>query len=180
MWRSRWSRSLQDGCWAATESALLSQREPFFHADEGVSEPERPRAADPAAALPPAGAGAACYQEGEYWTFIYGGILCRLRNAKGLHCLAHLLRHPGQKFAAAELLAVGSGLSASGQAGVEPPAVDKESARVLVTKHIRGMIRKIEPYHPSLAYHLHTSIKTGASCVYRSDPERPLLWSSSP
>jgi hypothetical protein len=92
--------------------------------------------------------------------------------------LAHLLRHPGEKFSAVELLAVGTESSTSRPTGTEPPAVDAESARVLVAKRIRGMVKKIQPHHPSLAHHLDTCIKTGAYCVYLPDPERPLRWAT--
>ncbi len=37
-------------------------------------------------------------REGEYWTVVYGGRVSRVRDAKGLHYLEHLLRHPGQEF----------------------------------------------------------------------------------
>jgi hypothetical protein len=111
---------------------------------------------------------ASCYREGEYWTFDFRGRICRLREARGFHCLAQLLRHPGEKFAATSLLQL------------RPPESDRpmtaESARVLVTKHIRGVVKRIEAHHPSLAHHLGTCVKTGALCVYQSDPERPMRW----
>ena len=37
-------------------------------------------------------------REGAYWTVAYQGQVCRLKDAKGLHYLATLLRHPGQEF----------------------------------------------------------------------------------
>ncbi len=43
--------------------------------------------------------------EGEYWTLAYDGTVCRLRDAKGLHHIAYLLRHPGQQFDARVLVA---------------------------------------------------------------------------
>jgi len=43
--------------------------------------------------------------EGEYWTLAYDGAVCRLRDVKGLHHIAHLLRHPGQQFDARVLVA---------------------------------------------------------------------------
>ena len=143
-----------------------------------MNDRDRPWAANPPSQPPPLDAGPACYQEGEYWTFVYGGVLCRLRNAKGLPCLAHLLRHPGEKFSATDLLAIGTETSTLARTGTEPPAVDVESARVLVTKRIRGMVKKIQPHHPSLAHHLDTCIKTGAYCVYLPNPEHPLRWAT--
>src|SRR2546422_11002168 len=50
------------------------------------------------------------HREGEYWTIAYQGTLFRLRDAKGLRYLAHLLQHPGRHFAAAELATVDCGL----------------------------------------------------------------------
>jgi non-specific serine/threonine protein kinase len=43
--------------------------------------------------------------EGDYWTLAFGGRLCRLHDAKGLHHIAHLLGRPGQYVAASDLLA---------------------------------------------------------------------------
>ncbi len=44
-------------------------------------------------------------KEGDYWTIVYGGAACWLKDAKGLHYLAQLLRQPGQDFHATELVA---------------------------------------------------------------------------
>jgi len=42
-------------------------------------------------------------REGEYWTVSYGDTAVRLRDTKGLHYIAHLLRHPGQEVHVADL-----------------------------------------------------------------------------
>jgi pimeloyl-ACP methyl ester carboxylesterase len=42
--------------------------------------------------------------DGEYWTLSFAGRICRVRDAKGLHHLAYLLRRPGESTTAAELL----------------------------------------------------------------------------
>jgi len=42
--------------------------------------------------------------EGDFWTLEYAGKVCRLRDAKGLHHIAHLLRHPDQSFEARTLV----------------------------------------------------------------------------
>ncbi|HEX2024013.1 MAG TPA: AAA family ATPase, partial [Acidimicrobiales bacterium] len=44
-------------------------------------------------------------REGEYWTAVFGGRVSHVRDAKGLHYLAHLLRHPGEEFHALALIA---------------------------------------------------------------------------
>jgi len=44
-------------------------------------------------------------QEGEYWTLSYEGATVRLRDAKGLHHIATLLREPGREFHVVDLLA---------------------------------------------------------------------------
>jgi hypothetical protein len=33
--------------------------------------------------------------QGDFWTLAYKGAMCRVKDAKGLHYVAHLLRHPG-------------------------------------------------------------------------------------
>lgn len=43
-------------------------------------------------------------RQGEYWTIIYEGETFRLRHAKGLAYIAHLLRYPGQEFHAIDLI----------------------------------------------------------------------------
>ena len=43
--------------------------------------------------------------ESEYWTLAYGGTVCRLKDAKGLHYIAFLLRYPGREFHTIELVA---------------------------------------------------------------------------
>src|SRR5438093_3959627 len=47
--------------------------------------------------------------EGDFWTIAYGGRLMRLKDAKGLRYLAHLLHHPGRRFHVSELVAVVGG-----------------------------------------------------------------------
>jgi hypothetical protein len=42
---------------------------------------------------------------GDYLTISYDGMVLRLRNTKGLHYIAYLLRHPGREFHVADLVA---------------------------------------------------------------------------
>src|SRR5262249_54149575 len=46
-------------------------------------------------------------REGDYWTISYEGQAFRLRDARGLRCLAELLRNPGRELAAIDLVAGG-------------------------------------------------------------------------
>ncbi len=48
-------------------------------------------------------------REGESWRIAYRGAEVRLKDSKGLRYIAHLLRHPGQRFPALELPAPGGG-----------------------------------------------------------------------
>jgi putative methionine-R-sulfoxide reductase with GAF domain len=76
-------------------------------------------------------------KEGEYWTIEFDGTVSRLKDAKGLHYIGYLLRHPGQEFHVRELVAavsdtsvppegmeaaqaVGQGLSVSGLGDAGP------------------------------------------------------------
>lgn len=44
------------------------------------------------------------HREGEYWTIAYDGVVCRLRDTKGLRHLAYLLQHPESPVSAVDLL----------------------------------------------------------------------------
>jgi tetratricopeptide (TPR) repeat protein len=56
-------------------------------------------------AIPPP-RGSTFRRDGEMWTITHGGELLYLKDAKGLHYLAHLLRHPGQDVHVLDLVAV--------------------------------------------------------------------------
>jgi class 3 adenylate cyclase len=43
-------------------------------------------------------------KEGDYWSIAFDGCAFRLKEAKGLHYLAYLLRHPGREFHALDLM----------------------------------------------------------------------------
>ena len=70
---------------------------------------------------PPRAAGAdgiaswsVCRREGEYWSIAFAGQGFRLKDVKGLHYLAYLLRHPGREFHVLDLAAAGQGVPAGG------------------------------------------------------------------
>ena len=50
-------------------------------------------------------------REGEYWTIMYEGNVVRVRDTKGLRCIAHLIRHAGQEFHVLELTSTIGGRS---------------------------------------------------------------------
>jgi tetratricopeptide (TPR) repeat protein len=53
-------------------------------------------------------------REGEYWSIAFAGQAFRLKDVKGLHYLAHLLRNPGREFHVLDLAAAGHGVPAGG------------------------------------------------------------------
>ena len=69
----------------------------------------------------------------------------RLKDVKGLHYLAHLLRYPGREYHVLDLAAAGQAVQAGG-----PPA-----------------------HSPALPDHLDTTIHTGTFCSYTPDPRAP-------
>jgi hypothetical protein len=44
------------------------------------------------------------YREGDFWTVIYEGETVRLKDARGLHYITHLLRYPGREFQVMQLV----------------------------------------------------------------------------
>jgi tetratricopeptide (TPR) repeat protein len=50
------------------------------------------------------GAAGAFLKSGKYWTLSWAGSSLRLKDRKGLRCIAYLLRYPGQEFAAQDLV----------------------------------------------------------------------------
>ena len=55
-----------------------------------------------------------CRREGEYWSIAFAGQGFRLKDVKGLHYLAYLLRNPGREFHVLDLAAAGQGVPAGG------------------------------------------------------------------
>jgi class 3 adenylate cyclase len=50
--------------------------------------------------------------EGEFWTLSFAGTTCRLKDARGLHFIAHLLQQPQQEVHVLTLITVGANLGA--------------------------------------------------------------------
>jgi len=74
----------------------------------GQAQPVAARAADGVASW------AVCRREGEYWSIAFAGEAFRLKDVKGLHYLAYLLRHPGREFHVLDLAAAGQQAPAGG------------------------------------------------------------------
>ena len=113
-------------------------------------------------------------REGDYWTIAYDAAVVRLRDAKGLHYLEPLLRHPGQSFHAAELIRLPAGPDGRRPAPGDGSAEAAERARKAVTNRIRQTLARITSVHHLLGLHLRNAVHTGARCIYT--PERPTRW----
>jgi len=107
--------------------------------------------------------------EGDFWTIAFGAELCRLRDSAGLRYLAALLRRPGLKVLAADLVVLAGRVE-----GLAPP--DRERARASVTKAIRTTMQRLTLHHVALSEHLRATITTGTCCAYLPDPRRPVEW----
>ena len=111
-------------------------------------------------------------REGEYWTIVFDGATCRLRDTRGVRHLAVLLVHPHREISA---VALERGI----EDGVEPRRVApdcRERARINVTRALTAALGRIAAHHPALGGHLRATIRTGTQCSYRPDPRVPLQW----
>jgi len=106
-------------------------------------------------------------REGDYWTVIYDGTLCRVRATRGMQHLAYLLRRPCERVAAVDLHGPTSQNGSPGAA---------EHARIAVTKAIKAALACIDHEHPRLGAHLRATVRCGRTCIYRPDPQRPPRW----
>ena len=120
---------------------------------------------------PPASSEAAAFiRQGEYWHLAFDGQVVMLRDGKGMHYLAALLRRAGQRVPVTEL--------APGSAAVHEPDDHAvlERTRSAVTKRIRDALQRIEKNHSALGRHLGGQVKTGYECMYAPDPDQPVIW----
>jgi hypothetical protein len=112
--------------------------------------------------------------EGEYWTITYNGVVCRLRDTAGLRCIAHLLRRPGEKVAAAQLAQ--RSIASEGARARSNATANSELVRVKTTRAIRAAMQRIGTHNAPLIEHLRATIKTGTFCSYAPDPRLPVEW----
>jgi hypothetical protein len=138
----------------------------------------------PVAAGAPSSEGQQVFQrEGEFWTVIYEGAVCHFRDTRGFEFLAQLLRRPGERVTAVELIAAGASERSAARCD-DPDAAshpehdssESERARVNVTRAIKAALRRIAERDASLAAHLRATIKTGSACCYLPDPRVPIQW----
>lgn len=117
-------------------------------------------------------------REGEYWTIIYAGETCRLKDTNGLRFLAYQLHNPHEPVSCLEMDRASAGIESPGGPTVNGHAdhAARERARVNVTRALLGALKRIGEHHPELARHLEATLRTGAFCVYRPDPRVPVGW----
>ncbi len=127
----------------------------------GLDTGGRPRP-EPAPAEP---SEAVLRREGDYWAIEYAGTVSYLRDSKGLHYLAALLRQPGAELRAGDL---------TGEHGDAPAAVDRAGQNV--ARAVRIVLDRLAESSPGLASHLQRAIRTGAVCAYVPDSRSPVRW----
>jgi tetratricopeptide (TPR) repeat protein len=106
-------------------------------------------------------------RDGEAWAVGFRGRSFRLADSKGLGHLAQLLARPSERFRALDLV---------GEPDAETDPRRAERARLLVTKRIGSVLRKIEQHSPELGRHLRAGVSTGAWCSYEPEPGAPITW----
>lgn len=81
------------------------------------------------------------------------------------------------KFAAEREALLAEVAAATGLGGrTRPSGSSAERARVTVRKAIAAAIHTIQAADPVVARHLTTHVRTGQSCIYEPDPDRPVTW----
>jgi tetratricopeptide (TPR) repeat protein len=90
----------------------------------GQAQPRPARAADGTTPW------SVCRREGEYWSIVFAGEAFRLKDLKGLHYLAHLLRNPGQEFHVLDLATAGQHAPVGGPQMSPPREDDLHHARL--------------------------------------------------
>jgi hypothetical protein len=82
--------------------------------------------------------------EGDFWTLAYQGAVCRVKDAKGLHYIADLLRHPGQELHVLDL--IGRGRETRGQRWESSPGLPilDASAKAAYQQRLRELRDELE------------------------------------
>jgi hypothetical protein len=130
-------------------------------------------------------------KQGDFWEIIFEGKeVPPLKDEKGMHYIAYLLRHPNQTIHVLKLVeevdgtplpvdnAIFSQMSEErwAEEGLSISSLREagDKARVAVRNRISASRKKIQEKHPELGQHLRNSIKTGFSCMYT--PAKAIPW----
>ncbi len=167
---------------------------------EALGERDRAREIRAGRALAPV---ASMTFDGTVWTVTFDGTTVTLKDAKGLHDLARLVRSPGSDIGAAELAGAAAEARLGADAAGDAPASTRvhrerdalveeltaasglggrarrlgdpsERARKAVSARIRDAIRTLDERHPTLAAHFRDAVETGTQCRYR--PAQAMAW----
>ena len=126
--------------------------------------------------------------EGDFWRIAHHGPAFAVKDMKGLHCIARLLREPGREIHCLELVAEDAGpcdqadrlseLARAAGLGSEGAEAERavQRARVNVSRTIKDAIAKIRDYDRGLARHLANAIRTGVLCSYTPEPGTERTW----
>jgi hypothetical protein len=109
---------------------------------------------------------------GECWVISYEGQTIHLRDASGLRYLACLLRHPGERLHAIEVIGAEEVPRKRGQ----DAATRSERARIRVRRAVAAALEKITANHAALGAHFARTIRTGTFSSYSPDPRLPIRW----
>jgi hypothetical protein len=101
---------------------------------EAPPPPTPPRGAEPLAGMPPL----SLINEGEFWRLSAGKEVLRLKDAKGMRYLEHLLRHPEQEFHVLQLIALVAGGGDEDVGGDAGPLLD-ERARAAYRQRLEDL-----------------------------------------
>jgi hypothetical protein len=114
-------------------------------------------------------------REGRRWRLGIAGTEVVLPDLVGLHYLAVLIAHPGERLRPLDLtrLVPIPVARESLRRGALSPA---ERARFRVSYGIRRAQRQISLCHTSLARHLGAAVRTGTLCSYDPAPESRVVW----
>jgi hypothetical protein len=102
----------------------------------------------------------------------------------GMGYLAELLTHPGQEIPALDMISGGSSARAQVAAGFGDQldeSTDREAnerARTAVRKAIKRPMDALDEASPVIAEVLRNTVSTGATCLYRPEARRPVVWTT--
>ncbi len=143
----RRAETLRSSCEGAGVAAQAARTPSVAGNDDSrmLLQRDEPATASDGGGLPRTGDGAPVggnvfRKEGDYWTIAYEDGVFRLKDSKGLHYMAHLLRHPGTEFHANDLVAAAAGPRAGAPSNAERgPSRQELAAEGLVVSRLGGV-----------------------------------------